>query len=166
MKLASLSLGLIIAATSAALAQPPAAAPAAPPAPPALTADSQAPVVKGKDLTKNAVAFITENGQLKVVRGPDALKAPKDATVIQTEVFPLGGVNYTRITIPKGKAFTAPKGSDSVVYVLKGKINVKLGTVTADLEPGDAWRKLSPQVNTYTAIEETTILETAAPATK
>ena len=37
MKLASLSLGLIIAATSAALAQPPAAAPAAPPAPPALT---------------------------------------------------------------------------------------------------------------------------------
>lgn len=160
MKLASLSLGLILAATTAAIAAE------APPAPPALTADSKAPVVKGADLTKMPVAFINENGTMKVVRGPDALKAPKDATVIQVEPIPLGGVNYQRLTIPKGKSFTAPKGSDSIVYVLKGKINVKLGTVTADLGPGDAWRKLSPQENVYTAIEETQILETAAPATK
>ncbi len=166
MKLASLSLGLIIAATTAALAQPPAAAPAAPPAPPALTADSKAPIVKGKELTKNPVAFITENGATKVVRGPDALKAPKDATVIQTEAFPLGGVNYTRITIPKGKSFNAPKGGDSMVYVLKGKVKVKLGSVTAELGEGDAWRKLGPQDNTYSAVSEVVILETSAPATK
>ena len=152
MKLASLSIGLIVAATAAALAQP--------------TADSKAPVVKGKELTKTPVAFYSENGKPVVARGPDSAKAPKDATVIQVEAIPLGGVNYTRITIPKGKSFTAPKGGDSIVYVLKGKLNVKLGTVSADVGAGDAWRKLAPQDNIYTAVDEAVILETSAPQTK
>ena len=145
-------LGLILLASTAVCAQ----------APP-LTADSAAPIVHGKDVAAIPMAAYIENG--KALIATDLGKAPKDAVVIQVEIFPLGGrASYHRVTIPKGKTFTAPKDGDALAYVVKGKLHVKLGAVEADVGPGDAWRKIAVQDNVYTAIDEAVILDTAAPA--
>ncbi len=132
-----------------------------------LTPESKAPVVRIKDVTKAPIAFYVENGKNIVARGPDAAKAPKGAVVLQVEIMPLGGAqNYRRITIAKGQSFTAPTNSDTLVYVLKGKMKLKLGAVDAEVDEGDAWRKIAVQTNIYTALEDTLLVETDAPLTK
>lgn len=134
-------------------------------APPAT--EATAPVVRVREVTKAPIAFYVENGKNIVARGPDAAKAPKDAVVLQVEIMPLGGSqNYRRITIAKGQSFTAPTTSDTLVYLLKGKMRLKLGGVEAELGEGDAWRKIAVQPNIYTALEDTLLVETDAPLTK
>ena len=165
MKVAFVVFGLSMLGSIAANAQAPAAAP--PPPPPApLTAESKAPLVKGDAAPVRQTAFWMENGQPKAARGPDVAKAPKDSAVIDVKIFDLGGgQNYRQITIRKGDSFAPPRG-DALIYVLKGQLDVKLGTVTGKVGPGDAFRKIGIQDNKYTALEETLIVETDAPASK
>lgn len=143
------------------------AAPAAAQAPAAGSADVAAPVVKADAAAKRQTAFWTENGKPMVARGADVAKAPKDATVIDVKVFDLGGgQNFREITVRKDSAFNPPKGADALVYVLKGRLQVKLGPATSVVGPGDSFRKVAALDNTYTALEETVILETDAPPLK
>lgn len=158
MKIAGLNCCLILATSISAFAQAPAPAP--------LTPDSKAALVQGANAPKRQTAFFVENGQPKALRGPDIAKAPAGAAVIDVKVFDMGGgQNYREITIKKGDSFAPPRG-DALVYVLKGKLDVKLGTVSGTVGPGDAFRKIGIQDNNYKAVEETVILETDAPATK
>jgi hypothetical protein len=164
MKLVCMTLGLALAGTTAAFAQAPAAAPAPPPPPPPITAESKAPVVKGAEVTAMEVAFWSENGKAMIARGPDVKNAPKTAAIAKVKAFPLGGGQMIRqVTFPKGAEISAPKGGDTLVYVTKGKMELKLGSVTATVGPGDAFRKIAVQDNVYKCIEETTIVETDAP---
>jgi len=124
----------------------------------------RAAVVKGADITPRQTAFWVENGAPKAARGADVANAPKGATVIDVKVFDLGGgQNYREIKIRKGDAFSPPKGRDALVYVLSGKLDVKLGDVKDTVGPGDSFRKIAAQDNNYTAVEETVIVETDAP---
>ncbi len=146
----------------AVLAQAPAGAPPAP-----ITAESKAALVNAASAPKRQTAFWVENGKAMAARGADVAKAPQGATVIEVKVFDLGGgQNYREITIRKGDMFSPPKGMDALVYVLKGKLEVKLGSVTGTVGPGDAFRKIAIQDNNYKAIEETVIIETDAPGPK
>ena len=128
-------LGLILLAGHAALAQ----------APP-LTPDSPAPVVHAKDVAKVPMAAYVENGRALIAADPS--KAPKDAVVIQVEILPLGGrASYHRVTIPKGKTFTAPKDVDALAFVVKGKLHLGLGAVEAEWSlggPGECQRQRVP----------------------
>jgi quercetin dioxygenase-like cupin family protein len=87
--------------------------------------------------------------------------APKDAVTVQVKVWPLGGPAFRQATFPKGANFLPPKGpTDTLVYMVKGRMKVTLGDVTAEVGPGDAFRKMGDQRNNYQVIEETVILET------
>lgn len=164
MKVATLTICAALFGAGTAFAQAPAAAP---PAPAPITADSKAAVVSGAAAPKRQTAFWVENGMPKAARGADVAKAPPGATVIDVKVFDLGGgQNYREITIKKGDSFSPPKGMDALVFVLKGKLDVKLGAVTGTVGPGDAFRKIAIQDNKYTAVEETVIVETDAPGPK
>ncbi len=167
MKIALLSLGLALAGASGAYAQAPAAAP--PPPPPPLTADSKAPVVKAGEAMAVEVAFWTDaTGKYNVARGAEAKNAPKNAAMAHVKFYQLGnGQNMREVTLPKGAPFTAPKGGDCLVFVTKGKLNVKLGTVSASLVAGDSYRKIGVQDNIYTCDDAScTIVETDAPPPK
>jgi hypothetical protein len=126
-----------------------------------------APVVKADAAAQRQTAFWTENGKPMAARGADVAKAPQDATVIDVKVFDLGGgQNFREITIRKDSSFNPPKGADALIYVLKGRLQVKLGAATSVVGPGDSFRKVAALDNTYTALEETVILETDAPPLK
>lgn len=139
----------------------------APPPPAPITAESKAALVAGATAPKRQAAFWVENGKPMAARGADVAKAPQGAAVIDVKVFDLGGgQNYREITIRKGDSFAPPKGMDALVYVLKGKLEVKLGAVSGTVGPGDAFRKIAIQDNNYKALEETVIVETDAPGPK
>ncbi|MCB2106915.1 MAG: hypothetical protein KDE14_04400 [Rhodobacteraceae bacterium] len=135
---------------------------------PAVAQDAALPraaVVKGANIMPRQSAYWVENGERKAARGKDVATAPKDATVIDVKVFDLGGgQNYREIKIRKGDAFSPPKGRDALIFVLSGKLDIKLGDVTDSVGPGDSFRKIAAQDNLYTAVEETVIVETDAPA--
>ncbi|MSO98929.1 MAG: hypothetical protein EXR11_12045 [Rhodospirillaceae bacterium] len=168
MKLLSLSVSLILsgAASAHAQAQAPAAAPAAPPAPPPLTAESNSPVVKASEARMIDIAYwVDASGKYMQARGEEAKNAPKNAAMAHVKVFNLGnGQNMREITLSKGAPFTAPKGGDVLVYVTKGKIDLKLGKVSATVAAGDSYRKIGPQDNIYTCMEDSCVFaETDAP---
>lgn len=125
-----------------------------------------APVVMADDAPSYPVAFWTENGEPKAARGEAVETAPDVATVINVKVFDLGNRQMFReITIQQGDAFSPPKGRDALIYVLEGKLEVRLGEgVKAVVNAGDAYRKVAAQDNLYTALETTVILETDAPS--
>ena len=155
MKFISLTAALFLSGAAVAYAAQPAA-----PAPP-LTADSKAPVAKSADQPVTPVAIFQENGKPMILRGPDAAKAPANAVKFSTKVFQLGnGQVFREISLPKGMTLPAPKTSDTIVYVVKGRVDVKLGTVSAQVGPGDTWRKIAPQDNLYTALEDVVLIET------
>ncbi len=155
MKLFSLTAALLLTGATAAYAAEPAAAPAP------LTADSKAPVVKSADGAVTQVAIVNEGGKMTMLRGPDAAKAPAGAMKFSVKAFPLGNGNaFREITLPKGTVLPAPKNGDTIVYVVKGHVNVKLGTETAQLAAGDTWRKIAPQDNVYTSTDDAVIVET------
>ena len=153
MKLISLTAALLV--SGAAYAAEPAAAPAP------LTADSKAPVVKSTEGTVTPVAIVMQDGKPTMMRGPDAAKAPADAKKFSVKAFALGNGNvYREISLSKGTVLPAPKNGDTIVYVVKGHLSVKLGAENAQVGPGDTWRKIAPQDNVYTAVDDAVIVET------
>lgn len=155
---------LFLLGVSAIYAQVPASGAPAKPTP--ITADSKAPVVHAAEALKRPTAFWVENGKSRILRGAEVAKAPKNATVIDVEVFNLGGGQvYRKVRIPKGETFMSPKGiADTLVYVLKGKLHLRLGTVDTTVVAGDAYRKIAAQNNIYSALEDTVFIETDAPS--
>ena len=153
MKFISLTAALLLSGAAYA-AQP---ATSAPP----LTADSKAPVAKSADQPVTPVAIFQQDGKPMILRGPDVAKAPANAVKFSTKVFQLGnGQVFREISLPKGMTLPAPKTGDTIVYVVKGRVDVKLGTVAAQVGPGDTWRKIAPQDNLYTALEDVVLIET------
>lgn len=161
MKRVVLSVGFVVAFSAVALAQTP-AAPAAAPAAPA--ADVKATIVTGKNATVTQAALWSEGGKPMIARGAEAMKtAPKDATIANLRVYPLMGFTFREVTFPKGAKFLTPMGPmDTVLYVVKGRIKVKLGGVEGEVGPGDTLRKISGQISSYEILEEAVVLETDA----
>lgn len=160
MKLICLTAGVALAAAAVANAQAPASAP---PAPALTTVNSTAPVLKGKELPQIDVAMWTENGKAMVARGADVKNAPKTATVFKVRPFPLGSGGAIReVSIPKGGGFSPPKTTDTMVYMIKGRLKVKLGSVTGEVGPGDVFRKIALQNNSYAALDDVVFVEAEA----
>ncbi len=157
MKLAHSIYAVALVAGFAAQAQTP--APAAAPA-----ADVKATIVIGAKAPQLPAALWTENGQPMVARGPDQVKtAPANAVKANIRVHALGGMTFREVTFPKGAKFMTPMGPmDTVVYLVRGRMKVNLGGVTADVGPGDSWRKISGQPSGYEVIEEAVIFESDA----
>lgn len=132
-----------------------------------ITTSSNAPIVHGSEATKRRTATWVENGSPQIARGPDVANAPKGATVIDVEIFDLGGErSYRKVSLPRGAKVPSPRESatsTALVYVLKGKMNIKLGSVNATVAAGDAFRKIGAQENFYDVLEDTVFVETDAP---
>jgi hypothetical protein len=160
MRLIFLTASLAFAVTAVTYAQTPASTPQSPVA---TTVNSTAPVLKGAEVPQLDVAMWTENGKAMVARGPDAKNAPKTATIFKVRPFALGSGGAIReVSIPKGGGFSPPKTTDTMVYMIKGHLKVKLGSVTAEVGPGDVFRKIALQDNSYAAVDDVVFVEAEA----
>ena len=137
----------------------------------AFSANAQAPamadkkpelIAYGKTAPAMQVALWAENGKPMVARGAEAVKAaPATATIANVHVLALGVPNFRQVVFPKGAKILPPAGpTDTLVYVLKGHMKLKLGDSKGEVGPGDAYHKVAGQDNFYEVIEETTIVET------
>jgi hypothetical protein len=121
---------------------------------------AQPQIVKGKDVPVLPVALWVENGKPMMAQGPDAVKtAPKNAVMAKIKIYALGGPSIRQATIQKGTVMP-PANNDTLVYVLKGRMKVKLGALEGEVGPGDSFYKLGDQTNIYETLEETVIIET------
>jgi quercetin dioxygenase-like cupin family protein len=123
-------------------------------------------VVKAKDAPVIPAALWMENGKPMVLRGAEAKKAPPTATVIQAVVYNLGGPSYRRVIFPKGARFSPPSNTaDTLLYVLKGRVEVKLGDEPmVEVGPNDAFRERAGVLTQFHAVEESELVETNVPA--
>jgi len=124
-------------------------------------------VVFGKDAPVLPVALWMEDGKPKVARGADTKNAPASATIIESVGYNLDGPSYRRVTFPKGARFSPPSNpaSDTILYVLKGRVEVTLGDEPAVVVgPKDAFRERAGTITKFHAIERSELLETSIPA--
>ena len=138
--------------------------PAAAPAPAAARAAPKL-VVKGKDAPVVPVALWTENGKPMVLRGADSKNAPAGATIVHATIYNLGGPSFRKVVFPKGARFSPPSNTeDTLLFVLKGRLKVKMGDVAAEVGPNDAFRERAGVMTEFDAVEETELVETNIPA--
>jgi quercetin dioxygenase-like cupin family protein len=124
-------------------------------------------VAFGKTAPVTPVALWTEDGKPNVLRGPEAKNAPPSATVIESVFYNLDGPSYRRVIFPKGAHFSPPSNpaSDTILYVLKGRVEVKLGDEAAvTVGPNDAFRERAGTITKFHALERSELVETSIPA--
>jgi quercetin dioxygenase-like cupin family protein len=152
-----LSLGFVGAIAAGLIASAAAQAP---------TAAASKFIAKGKDAPVIPVALWMENGKPMVLRGADAKNAPPSATVIKAVFYNLDGPSYRRVIFPAGAKFSPPSNTaDTLLYVVKGRVEVKLGDEPmVEVGPNDAFRERAGVLTQFHALEESELVETNVPA--
>jgi quercetin dioxygenase-like cupin family protein len=124
-------------------------------------------VAFGKTAPVTPVALWMENGKPMVLRGAEAKNAPPSATVIEAVFYNLDGPSYRRVIFPKGARFSPPSNpaSDTILYVLKGRVEVKLGDeAEVTVGPNDAFRERAGTITRFHALERSELVETSVPS--
>ena len=117
------------------------------------------------DVAAIPVALWMEDGKPKIARGADGVSAaPKSAAVVHTKIHKLGGTTIREATFPAGATFSPPGGpTDTVMYILRGRMKVTMGDVSDEVGPGDTLREVSGVLSVFEVLDEVVAIETNIP---